>query len=960
VQERTGSVKTNIYILALLLTLNVPALADNSKAISVYDLRVEHLENPLQLDVREPRLSWKIRATEPDVKHLTQQSYHILVASNPQLLADDQGDLWDSGQVESDQSVLVPYLGKPLSSRQACYWKVRVTDNQGHQSGWSDSAKWKMALLDPSDWSGSKWIGLREKERDHELASREHVQLKKELQSHTSPLLRKEIVVGKSVRKAMAYISGIGYSEFYINGKKIGDHVLDPGQTNYEKHTLYVVHDVTDSLAEGTNALGVWLGNGFYGQNLGFMTKFGYGQPSVRVKLFVEYSDGTTQEFGTDTTWKATPSPIVFDNVYWGESYDARLEIPGWSEAELDDSTWQAAVEVPSPCPDEQLRAQLIPPIKEVERLKPVEVRKVAPGTWLFDFGKNIAGWVEITVNQKAGDVIKMFPAEVVTKDPPRADQVTYGGAPGRPHELFYVCKGGGEESWAPRFTYTGFQYVEISGLDSEPDAGSVQAVFVRSAIEKTGNFSCSHELLNQQYKASLLSMEGNVHSLPEDCPHREKCGWLGDAHATADLCLYNYDIFRFYAKYNRDIQDSLIKRYNDGSGTFKIGERKSKVPKELKGIPTFVAPGKRSARLGSIDWGVAYLILPWRMYLHTGDAQSFEPHYEHVKDFISFFRTYKNEDGVIDNGLGDWCPPRWDRRKAPEFMECHPFVSGTAFYYQALKIAGAMADVLDDQMFGRQCQKEAEEIKAAFNNVYLKPIENSNLKHFGSQTATVMALRLGMVDSADAESRVEALVHDINHRHDGHHSCGIHGQRHLYSVLAEHGQDELAYKMLTDTTFPSPGYVLSCGLSTWPERRFEWKKVRYSNSFNHPMNGGFAAFMHESLGGIQPDPQKPGYQHFVLKPHLTDQLDWTNATIESPYGKIRSDWKNEADTFVWEIEVPPNSTATVFIPCSETQEVKESDQAIELENKTDPITSKNHSWRRLNVGSGLYRFIVK
>jgi alpha-L-rhamnosidase len=521
---------------------------------------------------------------------------------------------------------------------------------------------------------------------------------------------------------------------------------------------------------------------------------------------------------------------------------------------------------------------------------------------------------------------------------------------------LYYVCKGGGKETWAPRFTYTGFQYAEISGLKEKPDADSVQAVFVRSAIEKTGDFSCSHELLNQQYEASLLSMEGNVHSLPEDCPHREKCGWLGDAHATADLCLYNYDIFRFYAKYNRDIQDSLIKRYNDGSGTFKIGERKSKVPKGIKGVPTFVAPGKRSARLGSIDWGVACLILPWRMYLHTGDVQSFEPHYEHVKDFISFYRTYKNENGVIDNGLGDWCPPRWDRRKAPEFMECHPFVSGTAFYYQALKIASEMADVLGDRKFSRQCRKEAKEIKAAFNDVYLKEIENSDLKHYGSQTATVMALNLGMVESADVASRVEALVHDIIHRHDGHHSCGIHGQRHLYSVLADHGQDELAYQMLTDMTFPSPGYVLSCGLSTWPERRFEWKNVRLSNSFNHPMNGAFAAFMHESLGGIRPDESKPGYQHFVLKPHLTGQLDWTKAQFESPYGLIRSDWKNDADSFVWEIEIPPNATATVFVPCSADQELTEKLSA----NQAITVNENQLTWRQLDVGSGVYRFVVK
>jgi alpha-L-rhamnosidase len=951
--------KTISASLVLLLLAFAPfALAetDDGNAIGLYDLKVEHLENPIQLDVERPRLSWKIRVADATTRNIQQQTYRVLVASSEQLLAADKGDLWDSGKVSSPQSALVQYEGQQLASRQTGYWKVRITDNQGRESGWSDVAKWEMALLEPTDWSGSQWIGLNDKPREHELASRKHVKLNEDLQSHTSPLLRKEIAIGKPIRQARAYVSGVGYSEFYINGKKISDNVLDPGQTNYEKHTLYVVHDVTTALQQGKNALGVWLGNGFYGQNIGFAKKFGYGQPSVRAKLFVEYSDGTTDEFGTDTTWKATPSPIVFDNVYWGESYDARLNIPGWSKTDLDDSAWHPAISVPAPCPDKQLRPQLMPPIKEIERLKPVEIRQVDTDTWLLDFGKNIAGWVEIKVNQDAGDVIRVFPTEVLTKDDAkRADQVTYGGAPGAPHELYYVCKGGGEESWSPRFTYTGFQYAEISGLASAPDADSVQAVFVRSAIEKTGDFSCSDELLNQQLQASLLSLEGNVHSVPEDCPHREKCGWLGDAHATADLCLYNYDILTFYSKFNQDIKDGLTTRYGKGDGgNFKVGKRISKVPAGLGGLPTFVAPGKRTSGLGSLDWGVAYLILPWQMYLHSGDAEVFKPHFAHIKDFIEYFKAYKTKDGVINNGLGDWCPPRWDRRKAPEYMECHPHVSGTAFYYSALKIAGQMAQVLGDEPYSRQCLKEANEIKSAFEKVYLKPIENTDLKYFGSQTATAMALRLGMIDPEDVAGRVDALVYDINQLHDGHHSCGIHGLRHLYTVLADGGRDDLVYKMLTDTTFPSPGYILSCGLSTWPERCFEWKKVRYSNSFNHPMNGGFAAFMHESVGGIRPDPEAPGYKHFRLKPHLTQQLDWAKASIESPYGLIRSEWKNEVETFQWEVEIPPNTSATVYVPNLNQGKLTLDGKLFSA--KAAVVKIGQQMWLKCELGSGVHR----
>lgn len=944
---------------ALVLLLAAAAYGHDKGEILVDDLTVEHLHDPIQLDVVEPRLSWKIKTTDADLKNVRQKSFHVLVASSLEKLANNQADLWDSGTVSSSESILVRYQGQKLSSRQTCFWKVRVTDNQGHQSGWSEVARWQMALLEPNDWAGSQWIGLKQEVREHELATRKHVKLNEDLQSHTSPLLRKEISIAKPIRSAQVYISGIGYSELYINGKKVSDHVLDPGQTNYEKHTLYVVHDVSTALKQGNNAIGVWLGNGFYGQNIGFAKRFGYGQPSVRAKLYVEYDDGTSAQFGTDTTWKATASPIVFDNVYWGESYDAGLEIPGWSNPGLDESAWQPAIDLPAPCPDAKLRPQLLPAIKEVERIRPVEIRQVADETWLLDFGKNLAGWVDITVDQKPGDVIKIFPTEVLTKDKSRADQVTYGGAPGSPHVLYYVCKGNGKESWAPRFTYSGFQYVEISGLSAAPDADSVQAVFVRSAIEKTGSFASSNEMLNRQYEASLLSLEGNWHSVPEDCPHREKCGWLGDAHATADLCLYNYDIFRFYSKFNRDIQDGLTKRYGKGDGgNFKVGKRLADVPKGLQGLPTFVAPGRRTSGLGSIDWGVAYLILPWQMYLHSGDAEAFKPHFTHIKDFITYFRCYKTKDGVINNGLGDWCPPRWDRRKAPEFMECQPHVSGTAFYFQALKIASQMAKVLGDETYSQQCLKEAEEIRQAFDSVYLKPIEGTDLKYFGSQTATTMALRLAMVPDKQQEARVEALVHDINQLHDGHHSCGIHGQRHLYTVLADHGRDDLAFKMLTDTTFPSPGYVLSQGLSTWPERRFEWDKVRYSNSFNHPMNGGFVAFMHESLGGVCPQADAPGFRHFVLKPHLTEQLDWVKTSVESPYGTIRSSWNSHDGVFAWEIEIPSNTRATIYVPRRDGAELFESGQKCKRTFST--IRDNRHQWYQLTVGSGVYRFEVK
>ncbi len=940
--------KQFLLIFSLLFACQATLLAEQPSGLSLRHLTVEHLQNPNQLDQPKPRFSWKLQSDDDAMRGVVQQSYHVIVASTPKRLTEDKADLWNSGVVQSEQSVLIPYQGKPLKSRQACYWKVRVTDSHGRQSPWSETANWRMSLLDPHDWSGSKWIGLKEDTRDSELASRLHLKSKEDSRSHPSPLLRKDVSLEKEIRSAMAYVSGVGYADFFINGTKVGDSVLDPGQTNYEKHTLYVVHDVTESLKKDDNALGFWLGNGFYGQNMAFNKKFVYGQPSVRAKLFIEYTDGTAEEIVTDETWKATVSPTVFDNVYWGESYDARLELDDWSQPGLDVSNWQSAIEVDSPCPDDRLRPQLLPPIKEVERIAPVSIKQVAPKTWLFDFGKNIAGWVEMEMSQNAGDVIKVLPAEVLDKVSGRADQRTYGGAPGRPYEVIYVCKGSKKETWSPRFTYAGFQYVEISGLDNPPTKESITAVFVRSAVQRTGSFECSNDMLNRQYAASLLSLEGNWHSLPEDCPHREKCGWLGDAHATADLSLFNYDMNTFYMKYIRDIEDS---RRKDG--------RLRRVRPKSAGVPTMVAPGRRANRIANIDWGVAYLILPWKLYVHTGDVEAFRSRFSHVKDFLAYYRTYKNKQGVIDNGLGDWCPPRWDRKNAPEFMECDPYVSGTAFYFQALHIASQMAQILGDEEYGRQCLAEADEIKLAFEKVYLKPLKDSELMHYGSQTATVMALKFGLASEDDVDDLLKALLFDINKLHEGHHACGIHGQRHLYTVLADAGQDELVYKMLTDTTFPSPGYVLSCGLSTWPERRWDWKNERfYRNSFNHPMNGGFTAFMHESIGGINPRASTPGYKHFQLKPHLTKQLDWAKASVDSPYGNISSEWKNDADVFHWKVEIPANTTATVFIPYSRGAQLWEDGR--KLDAASDHEDSSGQNWLPREVGSGSYHFEVR
>ncbi|MFC1765323.1 alpha-L-rhamnosidase C-terminal domain-containing protein [Planctomycetota bacterium] len=482
--------------------------------------------------------------------------------------------------------------------------------------------------------------------------------------------------------------------------------------------------------------------------------------------------------------------------------------------------------------------------------------------------------------------------------------------------------------------------------MEQTPTAETLVAELVRSDVQQTGDFSCSNELLNQQYRVTRLTLEDNWHSLPEDCPHREKCGWLGDAHATADVSFYTYDMSRFYTKYLRDIEDNLTQ-----------DERSRDILPHAAGLPTMVAPGKRGTRLGNLDWGVALVLVPWRHYVHTGDVDVFKRHYADIKNFLTYFMSYRDQTGTIQNGLGDWCPPRWDRRSAPEFMECHPYVSGMAFFYEALRITGEMATIVGDDAYSRQCVAQAEEICAAFNETYLKPIPETSLKHYGSQTATIMALKFGMVPDDQKETVVKGLLYDINQRHGGHYSCGIHGLRHFYTVLAELGQEALVLSILTDPTFPGPTFILNSGMTTWPERQFEWGKVEFSNSLNHPMQGGYAAFFHEGLGGIQPTFEGAGYKHITLKPYLTQQLDWVKTTTESPLGLVQSEWKNGPHGFAWHIIVPVNVKATVYVPCGPNQNLLEGGKAVNLPSQE--ITEGNRHWRRLSLGSGEYEFLV-
>ena len=904
--------------------------------VSVEKLRCEYRENPLGIDALTPRLCWQMQSTERGQR---QTAYRVLVASSTALLQQGQGDLWDSGKVDSDQSLHVRYAGKPLVPREQCFWQVQTWDQAGAASKWSPVAMWEIGLPATNDWNGADWIRLAQDTRNSPLTKRP-VQTKEMKQprmaeSFPSPLFRREFQIKPGVVRARAYICGLGYNEIFVNGQRCGDAVLDPGQTTYDVRAFYVTHDITKSLKRGANAVGVMLGNGFFGQNVGFnTTSLCYGPPALIAKIVVDYADGSTQTISTDSSWKADTGPIVFDNVYSGETYDARLEKIGWNKPGFDDSSWAAAIQVAAPTA--QLQAQMIPPIRAVKTLRVQKVIAGENGKWIFDLGQNIAGWAQIKVKAPAGTQISMKFGEVLMPDGKSLDMGTTGHfATGVEQADVYVCKGGGVEMWSPRFTYHGFRYVEVSGLAEKPGKDFLEGVHVHTDAPKRGSFECSDDTLNRIYRTSLWTIEDNMHSVMEDCPHREKCGWLGDAHATGETTMFNYDMAQFWTKFVDDIETVLGR----GGATY-WGQ------KATPGIPCNIAVGKRLCQEARPDWGSAYVLLPWYLYNYYGDTDVFTRHYEHLKVWIDYVKGLR-ENGIVVRGYGDWCPPGGNTN-----MECAPILTSTAFFYGTLNIMGNFATQLGKADDAANCKQLAAETKAAFNKKFF----NAQTGGYGSQTADAVALRFGIFADGQGSGVAKSLRNEIVEQHKGHAFVGIHGAKPLYTQLCENGFEDVAISAMKQKSWPSYAYALAQGFTTWPEQMDEFSPTeRITNrSLNHPMQSGFASWFHDSVGGIRP--ASPGFKRIELKPHGYTQLAWAKVEHDSLYGAIKSNWQVKNGKFTWQISIPANTSATVYVPVKDGGTITESGKSTAARTGVRFLRTENGR-AIYDVASGNYDF---
>lgn len=869
------------------------------------ELTCDYTIKPIGVDNRTPSLNWVLQSGERNQK---QTAYHILVATTEEKLNENIGDIWDTKKVISDQSVLIGYKGIALKSGQRYWWKVRVWDKTGKESTWSNASFWEMGLLDSSDWK-AKWISFN---------------------SDAAPMLRKEFEIKKTISEARVYISGLGYYELSINGSKVGDHVLDPGQTDYEQRAYYVAYDVTKEINKGKNAIGVILGNGWYNQTVVNSKKFGwgdavYGKPRLIAQIHIVYKDGSEELINSDKTWKGSTGPIISDNIYLGETYDARLEKPGWNTPRYDDSKWQEVDLVKSP--GGKLEFQTIQPIKKIKTVNPIKITNPKPGVYVYNMGQNFAGWVKLKVKAEKGKMIQLRFAETVFDDGMIDPASTGVYATNTVQTDKYICKGSGTEIWEPRFTYHGFQYVEVTGFPGKPSLENLEGVVVNTALEETGTFECSDQMINKIHKTILLTTLNNIHGIVTDCPHRERCQWLGDI--LAEMMSYNFNSPLILEKFVHDIETG----------------RKG-------GPPNHIAPGRRTGGKASSDWGSTFIQLPYYLYLYYGDISVARDHYEGMTFFMNYLQSIA-KDYIISEGWGDLFEPGSVKSKrTPNAL------TSTAFFYYDAQLMRDMASVLGKKDDEQKYNELMEKIKSAF----VAHFYHEKDKNFGSQTGDAVALNFGLVPNGDENAVAESMKRDITEKYDGHHSTGHMGTRYIYGELSRFGYGDVAQKMLNQTTYPSFGELFLRGATTvweyWGERLIDETSMG-TRSRNHPFQGGFDVWFYNGIAGISPDPSNPGFKHIILKPQIFGTLNYAKASYHSIYGVIKSEWQVKDKNILWNFTIPVNTTAEVYVPAKTESEVTEN--GIKPE-KSEGIVylRKESNYIIYQVGSGDYIFTIK
>lgn len=1026
--------------LLIALTATASAAAQPRQGLRAAHLRCEHLQNPIGIDAQPPRLSWKVQALEADAYNKRQSAYQVMVASSRKNLDAGRGDLWDSGKVRSNQTVLVNYAGKPLKSRQQCFWKVRVWDEADRASAWSEPAQWSMGLLRPEDWK-SKWIGYDGAMPNSDLSEDELKQLdvsalkwvwmaegsgidspagvayfrkvvdiprdqvrkavfaltaddvfelrvngqkigdsfagsdnwrnlyrldvtsalkqgsnvlgilcenrgagpagligrlvvfmedgqartypidatwsssgdagegwaedtgsadgwaparevasagegpwgvpERDAGSQTRPIyLRREFNLNKPVARATVYATALGVYELFLNGDRVGDALLTPGWTDYRTNVLYHTYDVTDLLTTGDNAMGAILAPGWYG----LRNRYGLDY-RLRAQLEVEYGDGSIDVFGTGAPWSASFGPHTFADIYDGEEYDARLLKPGWTKAGFREQ-WEPVV-----AEDRDLRISAYPaePVRRTGELKAQRVYESSPGVWVYDLGQNFTGWARLKASGPSGTQITLRFAEVLNPDGSvYTDNLRSARCTDR-----YVLAGNGTEVWEPSFTFHGFRYVEVTGYPGRPPQDAIVGIAVNSDTPEAGSFACSNELINRYWRNGTWTQRGNFLDIPTDCPQRdERLGWTGDAQVFIRTATYNMDVAAFFTKWLNDLEDMQAE---DG------------------GVAD-VAPNPGATGGGTAAWGDAITICPWTIYNVYGDIRVLRNHYDAMLKWVDYLKNHSDNLIRPAHGYGDWLSINADTPKD---------VISTAYFAHSVDLTARAARVLGEEQDAKRLDALFKDVKEAFIKAFVK---DDGSVHGDTQTSYLLALRFGLLPE-DVRPKTESrLVEDIRNR--GTLSTGFVGVGHLLPVLTQTGNLDTAYMLMENTEYPSWLYPVTHGATSIWERWDGWHHERgyqnpSMNSFSHYAYGCAAEWLFTTVAGI--DLAEPAFGEIIIRPRPGGSLTWARASYDSVNGPINVNWKKEANgTFLMDVEIPPNTKATIHVPATDASAVEE------------------------------------
>jgi alpha-L-rhamnosidase len=849
-------------ILLISFSFNIILVKGQSTPVN---LKSEHLENPIGIDNPIPRLSWKI---DDSRQGAIQTAYHIIVDTDSLNVVKGKGNIWDTGRVGSDD-ILVTYAGKVLKPFTRYYWKVIIWDQDGdHNSSLINS--FETGMMNIKNWQGA-WIGDR-----------------RDINYEPAPYFRKQFTTTKVIKSARAYIAVAGLYELYINGEKIGNHRLDPMYTRFDRRNLYVTYDITSHLTNGDNAVGVLLGNGWYNHQSKAVWDFDRApwrnRPTFCMDLRITYTDGTTETIPTDLSWKTSSGPLIFNSIYTAEHYDARLEQKGWNTANFDDTKWHGVGYRATP--SENIAAQQIRPIRNVLTIPAKSFKQFNETTYVFDFGQNMSGVTQIKVSGEEGTEVRIKHGERLYEngliDMSNIDVYYRGDKEKDPFQTdILILSGKGEDKFMAKFNYKGFRYVEVTSTRPITlNQNSLTAYFMHSDVPPVGTINTSSELVNKLWKATNNAYLSNLMGYPTDCPQREKNGWTGDGHFAIETALYNYDGITVYEKWLADHRDE----------------------QQPNGVLPDIIPtgGWGYGTENGLDWTSTIAIIPWNIYMFYGDSKLLEDCYDNIKRYVDYVdRT--SPSGLTSWGRGDWVPVKSRSNKE---------LTSSVYFYVDTKILADAAKLFDKKDDYEYYSALAEKIKKAVNDKYLN--KETGIYASGTQTELSVPLQWKIVPEDMISSVAQNLARKVEEA-NFHLDVGVLGAKAILNALSENGYSDVAYKVAAQDTYPSWGWWIVNGATTLLEN---WDlQAERDISDNHMMFGEIGGWFYKGLGGIFSDPEQPGFKHIILRPNFVKELKHFHAQHNSPYGLISSKWEWKKKNITYEVIIPANSTATLYLP---------------------------------------------